>query len=443
MDNIGKAHNDMNCNDKSKRKNYSTEYGDGDTAVSPWPDGAGMIYLGMSPWHGMWKNRHQLMTRFAKHIPVLYVEPPLGLRQVRKNGKLLSSIIKPSTSDICRHFADKLHIFGQSSRLPVSGSRLLGDISENRWSLAVKRAARSIGIRYPILWLSQPVQYSLLGKFAEAISIYHVVDEYAGYTGRSPTIVERNFDQEQRLLDKVTMTIVVSPELAASKSTARRKVSLVENAVDFESFDKARIRANEPTDLASIKGPRIGYSGLIGKRLDFGLIRHLAKRRPNYSIVLIGDIDDRECKRELSELERLDNVYFLGRKAPQAVPDYIAGFTAGILPYALNLETENISPLKMYEYLAIGLPIISSPIPSARRNSAFVQIVKSNEAFVDACDKAIYQTIPDVEERIRAASLNTWEHRIAQITELVFPHLVSAIEIADPNHSSSPKKTID
>ena len=97
----------------------------------------------------------------------------------------------------------------------------------------------------------------------------------------------------------------------------------------------------------------------------------------------------------------------------------------------------------MYEYLAIGLPIISSPIPSARRNSTFVQIVKSNEAFVDACDKAICQTMPDVEERIRAASLNTWEHRISQITELVFPHLVSAIEMADSNHSSSPKKTID
>ena len=443
MDNIRKPDSDMNCNDKPEQSKHPTEVRDHDGTVSVWPDGTGMIYLGMGPWDGMWRNRHQLMTRFAVHMPVLYVEPPLYLRQVRKSGKLWSDLMRHSPSDLCRHFEDKLHIFGQSRGLPVSGNRLLRRISEHRWSLAVKHAAQSLGIRYPILWLSQPVQHSLLGKFSESISIYHAVDEYAGYTGKDSKAIERSTGYEQQLLDAVTMTIVVSPELFRSKSAASRKVFLVENAVDFESFARARTRGVEPSDLATIRTPRIGYSGLIGKRLDFSLIRHLAKSRPDYSIVLIGDIDTRECEREISELKNLDNVHFLGRKAPQDVPAYIAGFTVGMLPYAINVETEHISPLKMYEYLALGLPIVSSSIPAARRNSTFIEIVTGDEEFLDTCDKVVCQAVPNVEERIRTASLNTWEHRIAQITGLVLPNLVRAMASAESDHSSGRKKAID
>ena len=218
---------------------------------------------------------------------------------------------------------------------------------------------------------------------------------------------------------------------------------MVENAVDFESFARAQTKGIEPPDLATIRTPRIGYSGLIGKRLNFGLIRYLAKSRPDYSIVLIGDIDTRECEREISELKNLDNVHFLGRKAPEDVPAYIAGFTVGMLPYTINVENEHISPLKMYEYLALGLPIVSSSIPAARRNSTFVEIVADDEEFVDACDKVVCQAVHNVEERIRTASLNTWEHRIAQITDLVLPNLVRAIASADADYYSSRKKAID
>ena len=178
-----------------------------------------------------------------------------------------------------------------------------------------------------------------------------------------------------------------------------------------------------PIDLACIKPPRIGYSGLISKRLDFKILIGLAKSRPDYSIVLIGDVDSRDCECELNELNKLDNIHLLGSKDAKEVPSYIAGFNIGILPYVMNLETRHISPLKMYEYLATGLPIISSNIPATRRMSDYVDIVDNEKEFVKACEIALENPVPDLHYRIEKAKNNTWDHRVKQITRIINTHI--------------------
>lgn len=379
-----------------------------------------MIYFAMSPWDGMWKNRHQLMSRFAQHMPVLYVEPAQKSRKLRR--AILAGEL--SLSDIrgleLREARPGLHVLGRSPLFPVSGSGLLQRLTTRRWGSAVYSVARQIGIRNPIVWISQPDQNAVIGRTGEMLSIYHVVDEYSGYTGLDSARLRRLGAAEQITLEAVDLTIVVSPELLRSKSGSDRDVRLVENAADMSKFEAARASATPPADMAEIPGPRVGYAGLIGKRLDLGLIMELARRNRHWSWVLIGKVDKRECEAELAALAELQNVYFLGEKSPETVSDYIVALDVGLLPYELNVETENISPLKMYEYLAAGLPVVSTAIPAAVRHSGMVSVAGDIAEFEQACHQALTDECPRrLQDRLEFARQNTWDRRVEEVTDII------------------------
>ena len=385
-----------------------------------WPDGTGMIYLGMSPWDGMWKNRHQLMSRFARQMPVIYVEPPLRLRRFRQRalgGELTwRDLRKPELREI----KPNLFVFSSSAFYPVSGSGFLHRLTASRWRRAFCRAGRKVGIDRPILWISQPEHSTVLGKTSELLSIYHVVDEYAGYTDQEGARLEKHRVNERRTLDSVDLTIVVSPELLRSKSGMGREVRLVENAVDLAKFDAARVSGIPLSEFAAIRGPRLGYSGLIGKRLNFGLIIKLARRQPEWSIVFIGKVDRRDCEADLLMLEGMSNVYFLGQKGQHEVADYVAALDVGLLPYELNVETEHISPLKMYEYLALGLPVVSTAIPAALRHRDLVGVADKDATFETLCQAALAEDdSARIEKRLSFAGDNTWDHRVHELTEII------------------------
>lgn len=386
----------------------------------PWPDGIGMIYMSMSAWDGMWRNRHQLMCRFAKQMPVLYVEPPQRLRRLRRRvllGEVSWSQFRPPE---LRRIESDLHVFGSSALFPVSGSGFLRRPTRTRWRHAVFKAVAEIGIRQPILWISLPEHYDAVGEAGEILSIYHVVDEYTGYTNQDSDKIENLAAAEQLVLDSVDLTIVVSPELVKAKSATNREVRLIENAVDLRQFTSARNHNKIPPDLAAIPEPRIGYSGLIGKRLNLGLILELAQQHPEWSFVFIGKIDARDCQAGILALQGTNNVHFLGEKSPGMVAGYIAGLSIGLLPYELNVETMHISPLKMYEYLAVGLPVVSTAIPAAIRHQGLVAVAGDVGDFEHNCKIALVEEKSNcVETRIEFASRNTWDHRVDELTEII------------------------
>ena len=399
----------------------SFEITSGDTKRSGWPQGTGMIYLAMSPWHGMWKNRQQLMSRFAREMPVLYVEPWARLRRVRR--QLLSPDFAARRKNVptVEKLAPNLFVYHSPARYAVSGSRLLANLTQKRWLQAVRRAARAAGIEKPILWISLPEMAFALDNLGECVSIYHVVDEYGGYTGRDRLGPDKLRNAEQQLLDDVDLTIVVSPELAELKSGAGRTIALVENAVDFQAFREASEVRRRPAEFDRIPGPRLGYSGLIGKRLNLGLLLLLARRHPDWSIVLVGSVDRRGCEDAIDALDRMENVYFLGETDVSRVPHYISAFDIGLLPYELNLETRHISPLKLFEYLAAGKPVVATEIPSAVRHQAVISVAREEGQFAECCRKLI-DSPPDnstTDLFLRYAAANTWDHRVQEISVLL------------------------
>ena len=386
--------------------------------VKDWPEGIGMIYFGMSQWAGMWKSRHQLMHRFSKQVPVLYVEPWVGLRSLRTGKTKLSRLLEDWRNPNPLNFDSNLYVFQSPAYFPVSRSSVVGKITQKLWLASVHRAARSIGIKFPIVWISLPEMGFVIGKLGELISIYHVVDEYAGYTGLDFHSIDRLRAAEDRVLDDANLIIVASPELQSAKAGPGRDLLVVENGVEPSEYERALATGQEPDDLKTVPKPRIGYSGVKGKRIDLGLLTLIALRNPEWSIVLIGKVDDRECEVALENLRSMKNVYFLGEKNPNRVASYIAGLDVGLLPYAINTETKHISPIKMYEYWAAGKPVVATAIPAACRNKNAVQVAGNREEFSTLISEALTGfTALDRNRLIALARMNSWQSRVDRIAE--------------------------
>ena len=371
-----------------------------------------MVYFGMSPWQGMWKSRHQLMSRFSVEMPVLYVEPCVGLGSLRTGQTKISRIFTDMGRSAERLEPD-VTVFHSPAYLPVSGSALLSGITQKAWVAAVRRAMRVAGISRPIVWISRPERQFVIGQLDEIFSIYHVVDEYAGYTGLSRQGRERLAEIEAALLNRVDLVIVASPELQRAKQGPGRELLVLENGVEPREYADARQSGREPADLAAVPTPRIGYSGLIGKRLDLELIHSIAVHRPDSSVVLVGNVDERECENVLARLHCLPNVHFLGEKPAAEVASYIVGFDIGLLPYTINLETQHISPIKMYEYWAAGKPVVSTAIPAAQRHQFAVNVAESHDEFRSMINRLLDGHSEDESESlIKLATENSWQSRV-------------------------------
>lgn len=160
------------------------------------------------------------------------------------------------------------------------------------------------------------------------------------------------------------------------------------SGVDVPHFRQARNIQEDPADQQSIPHPRLGYAGVIDERFDIELIREAASLRPDWHFVLIGPV----VKVDPAALPQADNIHYLGGKAYQDLPSYMAGWDAAILPFARNESTRFISPTKTPEYLAAGRPVVSTSITDVIRpyqHLRLVHIADEPESFVNAIEKAM------------------------------------------------------
>ena len=378
-----------------------------------------MVYFAPGPWAGLWRNRHQLMHLFARHgNRVLFVEGRGHLRQTLaaiRTGQagLTTARIEP--------VADDLFVFRYPVWTPISGHPQLGWMTQKLRTILLRHALAELGLARPIVWFSQPSMGDLLDAVPDArLRIYHVVDEYAAYTGQSPEHSRREQLLEQELIRRVDAVVVVSEKLYAAKRHLHPHTYLVPNGVDYGAYSAALEDAHSPDDLARIPAPRLVYSGLIGDRLDLEMLAELARTRPDWSLVLLGEARLAIQQAQWDALCRLPNVHYLGQKPVQQVPYYLKGCQVGMMPYLQNRESEHISPLKLYDYLAAGLPVASMDIPAVREFRAAIHVAAEPAAFAGAVAGALADTAPARRAQRRAlAAQHTWEARGEQISGLI------------------------
>lgn len=375
-------------------------------------NGETIIYFGPEPWDGLWRNRHQLMSRFAAQNDVWYVEPPANLFKLLSGGARRRSRL--SSTD-----ATGVRIFHSPWWLPTIGREPFKSISI-RIFLAVLSLVAHIGKkRRAIVWLSRPNMVGYIDKLPAKLTIYHVVDEYSGYGQPSEQARSKQQRIEDEMLRKADAVVVVTPTLFDLKSPHNPNTHLVPNAVDYDSY--ADCNAEKPDDMSGIQGPIIGYSGLIAARLDIGLLQETAESRPDWNFVFVGTVNDTDCQVALQRFEELPNVHFLGQKVVEEVPRYVNQFDVCVIPYLINLRAQHASPLKLYEYAAASRPIVTTDFAAARAFDGNVRIAGTAEEFVAACEQsvALDSSAEEISDNRRIAANNTWDQRVRQISDIL------------------------
>ena len=380
--------------------------------------GETIICFAPDPWAGLWRNRHQIMTRLAKRNTVIYVEPRLYLSEAVRKARRGELGVAGASAPRLRHAQDGLYLYKDPVYAPYAGRLSGGKITALIRRASLRRALASLGASAPLLWLLRPWHADQLGQYGEKTVVYHVTDEYSGY----PSITDKarfRLDEEA-LMRRADLVIVTSPALLAAKAPCNPNTHLVRNAVDYEGFQAALRSGGEHEAFAGVAHPRIGYVGALNEKIDFVLIERAARARPDWQFVLVGALDLMRDPDEANGLKALPNVRWTGRVPVGEVPAVIAGMDVCLLPYKINPWTANIDSLKLYEYLACGKPVVATDVPAAREFAGLVRIVSDAAGVGREIEAALSEDLEAcAPQRRAAAAANTWDDRVAQIEGLL------------------------
>jgi glycosyltransferase involved in cell wall biosynthesis len=358
-------------------------------------------------WNSDPLSKTHLMRLMARDNRVLWVNS-IGYRSPNISSRDVSRAVKKilAAAGPLQEPEKNIHVLSPLI-IPAYGRPWVRSL--NRWLLQfqVRRAMGKLGFERPINWVFNPAAAVVAGSLGEDRIIYYCVDEYTAFSGvDAPALAA----MERELLAKADSVIVSSDRLYQAKRPFNPRTVLVRHGVDWSHFRGALDPQTQiPEDLARLPGPVIGYFGLIADDwVDAGLIAHLARSLPHASIVMLGKIT-----MDVSALKRFANIHFLGRKPYQSLPGYCRGFDAAIIPFPINQATLNANPLKVREYLAAGLPVVSTAIPEVRvLNSC--RIGSDPDEFVQQIEAALADPGPSI-ARSDAMREHGWAARLDEI----------------------------
>ncbi|WP_107963728.1 UDP-galactopyranose mutase [Sphingomonas sp. PP-CE-3G-477] len=236
----------------------------------------------------------------------------------------------------------------------------------------------------PVLWFSTPMMLPFAEHLDAAAVVYDCMDELSAFRFADPALLDR----EARLLTRADLVFTGGYSLYEAKRGRHRDVHAFPSAVDVAHFAQARTGNIEPEDQRHISGPKLGFFGVIDERIDLALLDAVAAERPDWSFVMIGPV----VKIDPAHLPRRANIHWLGGRDYDELPAYLSGWDVALMPFAINAATRFISPTKTPEYLAGGLPVVSTPIVDVIRHygdAAAVAIAADAPAFVTACEAAL------------------------------------------------------
>jgi glycosyltransferase involved in cell wall biosynthesis len=386
-------------------------------AEPPRLQGRDIVCVGFADWDTeLWTNQHHLMSRLARENRVLFIES-LGLRRPQLVRRDVSRIWRRLRRGLAPPRAvDGLHVLSPLV-LPVHGSRLARALNTRLLRALVRRAARRLGLREPILWAYVPQAEALIAALEPSLVIYHCVDDIAAQE-RIDTASFRA--AETRFAARADLVLASAPALAERLRTLSDNVLYAPNVADIELFARALSAGEVDAGIAALASPRIVFIGaIVAIKLDIPLLVELARSRPSWSFALVGPVGPGDPRTDVSALAAEPNIHLLGLREYGELPNVLRGADAGLIPYARNELTESIFPMKVYEYLAAGLPVIATPLPALAELSG-VGCAADAPGIVALLEQELAADSPSARaERSRAAATNSWERRLEEIAAAI------------------------
>lgn len=365
-------------------------------------------------WHEDPTSNHHVLRELAETRRVLWLNsiatrtPQLTSR--RDVGKIARKVREFARGPV--NVENDLWVMSPLA-LPLPHNEVAKAVNQRMLRGTIRLLRARLGIDRFHLWTFLPTTASYVGTLGEEAAIYYCVDDWSRFTYVDGDAV---LAEESVQLAKVDAVFATNNALADVKRRLNPQTYFSPHGVDHALFASALDAATVvPPDLAAIPSPRIGFFGTLQDWVDYELVAHVARKRPDWHLVLIG-----QQLTEISEFEGLANVHLLGQRPQAELPAYCKGFDVGIIPYRIDERIACVNPLKLREYLAAGLPVVSTPIPDLPVIADQPHLAASQEAFVDAIERALDETAPAARaERSLALRDATWSARVADVARIV------------------------
>jgi len=379
--------------------------------------GRDIVCVGFADWDTeLWTNQHHLMARLARENRVLFIES-LGLRQPQLAGRDLTRIARRLRRGLAPPQArDGLHVLSPLL-VPLHGNRLVRALNARLLPALVRRAVRRLGLRAPILWAYVPQAEVLIDVLEPSLVVYHCVDDIAAQE-RIDTASFRA--AEERFAGRADLVLASAPALATRLRRFSGNVLDAPNVADTQLFSAALQPGPLDPQMAALPAPRIVFTGaIVAVKLDLALLVEVARLRPSWSFALVGPVGPGEPHADVSALVEEPNIHLLGPRAYGELPDVLRAADAGLIPYVRNELTASIFPMKVYEYLAAGLPVIATPLPAIEGVEEVLTASDAGEV-IGLLEQALAEDGPERRaERSRAAAAHSWDRRLEEIAAAI------------------------
>lgn len=380
-----------------------------------------ILCFGFAEWDAKLKtNQHYVMEGLSSVNRVLFIES-LGLRRPTLQKKdllrLLWRIIKFLKG--VRKVKKNLFVYAPFV-IPLHKYKIIQKVNRILLFLQVDFIVKTLNFKNNlILWGYVPNMVDFIGRYNEVLSVYHCVDELAANPLIPKGFVE---NKERELLSKVDVVLVSSKTLYEKRKNLHSKIYYLPNVADFEHFYKANFEETLiPRDLKEIPPPRIGFLGALSRyKLDFEMIKNIAKKHKEWSFVLIGPTGEGEKALDVENFfEGVKNVYILGYRSYELLPNYVKGFDVCIIPSIVNEYTQNMFPLKFFEYLSSGKPVVAVEIKPLLEFKDYCYLSRNQQEFEQNIIIALSEKKEKKFQRIEVAKRFSWKNRIKEISQII------------------------
>jgi len=364
-------------------------------------------------WTGDPLSKTHLMRVLSKENRILWINA-IANRMPTTSGKDISRIFKKlkSFTEPIKEVEPNIFVINPLA-IPAYGNKMVVSLNQKILINQVKKALRKLKMNNVINMVFNPAAGMIAGKLGETELIYYCVDEYTAFTGVSDGL--RVIEED--LFRKSDFVVVSAQNLFDSKEKFNPNTFIIRHGTDWRHFRTALDENTQiPVEIADLPKPIIGFHGLLADWVDFELIKKTAQHFKNGSVVLIGKIAV-DAEKKIKILDNISNIHFLGRKPYAELPAYCKGFDVALNPFEINQLTLAANPLKVREYLAAGLQVISTDIPEVRVLKDCL-VGENHSDFIAKIEFALNHPKPksDISDEIKQES---WDAKVDELREIM------------------------
>ena len=364
----------------------------------------GILVFSHLRWGFVWQRPQQFLSRFARQHPILFVEEPFFDIPEGSEPRLEFHNVMPNVTVACPHMGPS---WSKNPELP--------EMLRQYTRQAIDSMNDDGTFDAPLLWYYSPMDSAWsLGYFANRGIVYDAMDELSQFTGAPRSLVAN----EARLMEAADIVFAGGYELSLKKKQRHDNVHFFGCGVEVEHFAKVRDpNLSIPPDIDFMNRPILGWFGVVDERVDYHMVGEMARMKPEWSFAMVGPV----VKIDPNLLPQFPNLYWLGSRDYQILPNYCKAFDINMMCFAINAATQYINPTKALEYLATGKPVISTAVKDVvRQYSDLIDIVKTTAEFVAAADRALHN--PDQKRIARGIELAEqcgWDSTVANMEKLI------------------------